>query len=54
MFLTLKESKCPLCGTEANENEKIPEVNDCPKCGTVFSKFGIVIAFQKELNLEWN
>lgn len=54
MFLTLDESNCPLCGTKSEQNETIPEVKNCPKCGAVFSKFGLILAFEEGMNFEWN
>ncbi|MFP4045472.1 MAG: hypothetical protein ACLFS3_00225 [Candidatus Aenigmatarchaeota archaeon] len=53
MFLTFDKDKCPLCGTFGEESE-IEDVNSCPRCGTKFNEFGVILAKKNEIDLHWN
>lgn len=53
MFLKFDKEKCPLCGTTGKEGN-IENISECPRCGTQFNEFGIVMAKKKEMDLHWN
>lgn len=53
MFLTFGEEKCPVCGV-SGENCKIEGLSVCPKCGTKFNKFGIILAKDKSPEIHCN
>jgi hypothetical protein len=48
------DDNCPICGTKGKSWKQEDDVFECPKCFSVFSKFGIVAESQKELNDSWN
>jgi rubrerythrin len=51
MFLF--DYNCPTCGTYGKLWNKQPEAFICPKCSTVFSKFGVVFEPQEEMDELW-
>ena len=46
--------KCPLCGTHGKLWNKRPEVWQCPKCCSVFSRFGIVVESENDIEDFWS
>jgi rubredoxin len=45
--------KCPLCGVSGKLWNKNPEAFMCPKCSTFFSKFGVVLEPEEEMDEIW-
>jgi ribosomal protein L37AE/L43A len=46
--------KCPLCGTHGKLWHKKPEVWQCPNCASIFSKFGVVVESENEMEDFWS
>jgi hypothetical protein len=44
MFL----NKCPVCGTDGKIWHKKPEVFICPRCFTIYSRYGLVLETEQE------
>jgi len=45
---------CHVCGTKGKVWNKNPEVWKCPKCQTVFSKFGVILENEPDSEDFWN
>jgi len=46
--------KCPVCGTHGKIWHKKPEVFQCPKCTSIFSRFGLVVESETETEDFWS
>ena len=45
---------CPLCGTHGKLWNKQPKVWQCPKCCSVFSRFGLVLESEGDIEDFWS
>jgi ribosomal protein L37AE/L43A len=46
--------KCPLCGTHGKIWNRKPEVWQCPNCASIFSRFGLVMESEREMEDFWS
>ncbi len=53
MFMTIAHKCCPTCGTSGKLWNREPEAFVCPKCSTFFSKFGVLLEPDEDMDEVW-